>query len=170
MKARCPHCGGAYDFEHACLDNDLRAMLECASRLGRNYGIVAEYLELFEGVRPSRPKKMRRLIEEVESLLQKKAFTVRRETYRISTEGICASLREVCNRSPRGLRNHNYLKAVMKGVAESEEQSRLVEADRTHRVKEERIRSGARDAGGHASNNSAVGGLVKEILEGKEMK
>jgi len=170
MKARCPHCGGAYDFEHACLDVDLRAMLQCASRLGRNYGIVAEYLELFEGVRPSKPKKMRRLIEEIESLFQRKTFTIRRETYRISTEGICASLREVCNRSPRGLRNHNYLKAVMKSVAEAEEQGGLREADRTHRAREERIRSGARDAGGHAPDNPAVSGLVREILEGKEVK
>jgi len=104
VKVRCPKCGDTFETE------DLNSR---GTELDRLFN---EYLDLFRPRRESKPpsgEKRLRLQREIINLFRSGAFIYYGRPYPVSTDEIKAALKEVCNREPIGLVNHNYLKKVM---------------------------------------------------------
>lgn len=152
------------------MDEELREMIMMLPRFGGYQKLAMEYCELF-GVTPMRinTKKMARLLGQVATFLEKEAFEWERKTYRISKRGVAEALNLTCNkRFDAPLRNHNYLKTVMKAISEREERERSVEGEKELRKKEERIRGGVREEAPGVSlkefkKRQGINSLVDEI-------
>jgi len=116
VKVKCPKCGEEFRLP-ATFPNPSGYPSDSLAEL------VWEYLDLFRPRRKSMPpsgKKRARLQEEVRNLIKCGAFLFYGRPYQVSREEIKAALREVCNREPVGLVNHNYLKKVMISMVEKD--------------------------------------------------
>lgn len=132
------------------MDEELRDIIGLLPKFGGYQKLAMEYVELF-GVTPLRikTKKTLRLLTQVATFLEKEEFDFERKTCRISKRGVAEALNLTCNKHFDGpLRNHNYLKTVMKSISEREQRERSVEGEKQLRKKEERIRGGVREEPG----------------------
>jgi len=108
MKVKCPKCGAVFAAEAPRDQVD---------------PLVNEYLDLFRPRRESKPpsgEKRLRLLRELTGLFHRGAFVYYGREYPVSVDQVRAALREVCNREPVGLVNHNYLKKVMISMVEKD--------------------------------------------------
>lgn len=146
MKCRCPHCRLDFELEHVLADNDIVAAIKLVSSFGRHSNLVWAYLELF-GTGPIflKRKKVRVLLEEMKILYDAESFSFERKRYNISKIGIAEALNIVVHRNfTSRLANHNYLKQVMIGIAEKEENVKSKQDEKSLRQKEAGLRSGIR--------------------------
>ncbi|MFQ5901490.1 MAG: hypothetical protein ACE5IH_08040 [Thermodesulfobacteriota bacterium] len=145
MKVKCPTCWFAFDIWEAIREEALLEAVKMQSTFGQHSRLVLEYTELFNAVRPIKALKLHRILSEVKSLWVSGKFSLQKRTYRISQAGIVEALKIMCNKhfeSP--LQNHNYLKKIMIGIAEKEENERSIRVERELREKEDRLRKGLR--------------------------
>lgn len=111
---KCPNCGAVLDPAQLREESELK---DLEGWFLRDWPLVAEYLDLFR-VRPDAPmatKKRLRLAKEIQEIWKGGYFEFDGQKYWIDEAQLRAALRAVCNRELRGLRNHNYLKIVLKG-------------------------------------------------------
>ncbi|MBI4714421.1 MAG: hypothetical protein HY760_00480 [Nitrospirae bacterium] len=108
------------DLERASSDAHFHFLIRTLGRLGARAALATEYVDGFRTKKSAAlsAKKLRRLLEEVEALLKTGTFTYDNREYKTTPEAIEEALREVCNRDLLGLKNHNYLKQVIRGVIE----------------------------------------------------
>jgi hypothetical protein len=128
------------------LDGDLRAIIAMSDQFCRHRALVWAYVELF-GVTPLRAKakKTRILLEAVKKLFDAGGFSYQKRLYRISIEGIAEALNIIVHRHfADGLDSHNYLKKIMIGIAEKEEQAAGRAAEKQLRKREDALLSGVR--------------------------
>jgi len=112
----CPHCYSRIDLLQALAEDDARDLAVILAGFGEHRGVVLAYLELF---RPQPESVMRvatllKLAREINALWQHQAYKFGRETYRIERAQIVESLHEAVKAQPAALKNHNYLKQIMR--------------------------------------------------------
>lgn len=112
MKLLCPHCQKQIDLDFLFQSDALERY-----QFGSDWPLVLEYLDLFKARQdgPMAAKKRLRLIREVWEIWSTGRFAFDGQEYQASPAQIRAALKAVCNRELSGLRNHNYLKIVLKG-------------------------------------------------------
>ena len=148
MKIRCPACGNDFDLDQAVKDRDLEALVQLAAGFGAEWPLVSEYLDAFRTaggyartMRPLAVKKRLRLAREVLAMWDSGKFAIGGRWYVVGRQEFKEALAEVANRELTGLKNHNYLKQVLKAAAEKTSQRR----ERELREREGRMMAG-RDA------------------------
>lgn len=112
MKFNCPHCQKQIDLDFLFQSDALERY-----QFGSDWPLVLEYLDLFR-VHPEgrmAAKKQLRLLGELWKFWSTGRFAFDGQEHQASPAQIRAALRAVCNRELIGLRNHNYLKIVLKG-------------------------------------------------------
>lgn len=147
MKFHCPHCRRESDYEDIQMDADLLAIIKMQPAFGKYHHLAWAYCELF-GIVPlkTKRKKLRLLLEEMKALFQAEEFAYQKKRYRISQAGIAEALNVMVHKhweSP--LENHNYLKKIMIGIAETAAKNESKEGERDLRKKEAGLMSGSRD-------------------------
>lgn len=140
MKLRCPACGADIDLAAAARDRDLAALVQVAAGFGADWPLVSEYLDDFCLARPMRAAKRLRLAREVAAMWADGRFCLGGRWYTVGREEFRQALVAVANRELRGLKNHNYLKQVLRAAAEKTGQRR----EREQREKEARLAAGQR--------------------------
>jgi len=141
MKVRCPACGADIDLTAAARDRDLAALVREAARFGADWPLVSEYLDAFAGPRLMRAAKRLRLVREVGALWADGRFSIGGRWYTVGRPEFREALAAVANRELSGLKNHNYLKQVLKAAAEKTGQRR----ERELRDREGRLAAGRRE-------------------------
>ena len=139
VKLTCPVCGAEIGLDQAGQAAELMALGRAAAAYGEDWDLVSEYLDLFRA-RPGGPlllKKRLRLAREVWELWGG-SLEFDGRSYRISREEVREGLRQVCNRAPQALTNHNYLKKILVGLAQGESRK----AERERRGREESLLAG----------------------------
>ena len=123
MNFKCPQCGYKCNYNEIKADEDLTAIIKLIPVFGKSSSLAWAYAELFGAtVHKTRVKKLRLLLEEMAGLFQTGAFRYQKKAYRISRGGIADALHIVTHKHfETRLENHNYLKKVMIGIAEQEE-------------------------------------------------
>jgi len=118
MKLRCPECGAKIDFDQAEQAGVLAEVKEYAERFGTAYTLVSEYLDGFRsGPKGALADKKRlRLLTEVWQVWISCQFSFGGQVYQTSQRELRLALRQVANRQMTDLRNHNYLKQVLRGL------------------------------------------------------
>lgn len=111
MKFDCPHCQKQIDLDFLFQSDALEKY-----QFGSDWPLVLEYVDLFKAHPEGRmaAKKQLRLLSEVWKLWSTGRFAFDGQEYQVGPAQIRTALRAVCNRELRGLRNHNYLKIVLK--------------------------------------------------------
>lgn len=132
----CPHCWSRIDLLQALAEEDARELAVVLAGFGEHRGLVLSYLELF---RPRPGSVMRvaallKLAREVSTLWQHQAFKFGREAHRIERAQIVEALHEAVKAQPAALKNHNYLKQIMR--------SKLTGMERQERRQEARDEAG----------------------------
>lgn len=138
MMIRCPKCAYRFDFREAQVDDNWRAIIKLLPAFGKHGNLVFEYVRNF-GIDPLRIKsdKVLRLLRQMAKLFESESFEWRKTTKKISKSGIMEALEITVNKNfDIPLENHNYLKKVMKGIAEREEKERGRLAEKKLREKE----------------------------------
>jgi hypothetical protein len=143
MNLKCPACGAKVDLDQAVREADLEALVKAAAAFGPDWQLVSEYLDCFRARVGGALalKKRLRLAREVWEIYHSGRFASGRQWYRVDRPEFLAALVQVCNRHLFDLRNHNYLKQVLKGAAE--ESGRRLEAEL--REREGRLQAGLRE-------------------------
>lgn len=115
MKITCPICQSRYDLEEAATTAALREMVALASKFGRTWGLVEEYVDTFRTSQwgSISLKKRVRLLQELARLWQSAEFEYNGKRYRTDHVQIRAALNTVCNSDKWGFKNHNYLKKIL---------------------------------------------------------
>lgn len=165
MKAKCPECGYGLDFQQIQIEKEWRTIINLLPAFSGHGRLVFEYLEKF-GVKPiyNNTKKLCRLLEEMANLFSYGKFTHQKKDYYISIGGMVAALQTVCNRNfSSPLTNHNYLWVVMVAAAEMEAKEQGQKSERELKMKEERLREGARPAADPEKNLTGVREILKNI-------
>lgn len=119
FKGICPRCNAPIDLEQAARDQAGRELLREITTLGPLASLVLEYVESFKP-RPDAhlaPAKALRIVREVRAILTDGEITFDGRRTRVSHEQMDAALREMSARSLIALKNHNYLKQVLLGMA-----------------------------------------------------
>ncbi len=141
-KKPCPWCGKEIDMDELLLDDDLRSIVRQAAAFGPYGTAVWAYLELF-GAAPlaRRRKKLLLLLADMKRLFDTERFTFQKVEYAISRAGIAHALETTARRAfADRLENHNYLKKIMVGVAETEGAAKSKRDETALRDREERMR------------------------------
>lgn len=135
MKLRCPACGAEIDFDQAVRGQETEALARAAALFGADWEMVSEYVDAFRQRRDAALalKKRLRLLREVWEIWRSGQFDYDGAGYQVGKDEIRAALAQVNNRELQGLKNHNYLKQILKGAAR--EYSRRSEAARLEREK-----------------------------------
>ncbi len=139
----CPHCRRESDYGDIQMDADLMAIIKMTPVFGKNDNLVWAYCELF-GIRPlsSRRKKLRLLLEEMKALFQAEGFFYQKKQYRINQAGIASALSLMTHKHwESNMENHNYLKKIMIGIAETDARTESKEAEKDLRKKEAALMS-----------------------------
>lgn len=173
MKITCPHCGTKIDLAEASADQDYLAIMQIYGTFEPNVApLVWGYVELF-GVLPfgKNLKKLRTLMGDVKKLLDSEAFTYDRQLYHISRKGIVDALNVIIRRHwTSRLKNHNYLKEVMRSAADKEAQTagKQAEGDLYEKEAAAKMRPAADDEIGAISEEQRRDNLkrVGEIMRG----
>lgn len=132
----CPHCYSRIDLLQALAEDDARELAVILAGFGEHRGVVMAYLELF---RPAPDSVMRvatllKLAREVNGLWQRQAFQFGREAYHLERAQIVEALHEAVKAQPSALKNHNYLKQIMR--------SKLTGLERQERRQDARAEAG----------------------------
>ncbi len=149
------------------LDADLRAIIEMSDKFGRHRVLVWAYVELF-GITPLRAKakRVRKLLEEMNTLIENCTYRYQKRRYEISTDGIAEALNIVIHRNfADGLDSHNYLKKVMITISEREARDAGRSAENKLRRREERLQAGQRENTVEPEEQPAGGSLTPEQIE-----
>lgn len=119
MKLRCPACGSEINFEEAARGGEFEALGRAQAAFGADFELISEYLEGFKARRDGRLalKKRLRLLREMWEMWHTCRFQLGGEEYQIGREEFREALAQVANRELSGLKNHNYLKQVLKVAA-----------------------------------------------------
>lgn len=135
MRLRCPACGSEIKWEEAVRGGDLEALGRAQTAFGADFELVNEYLDGFKARRggPLHLKKRLRLLREVWDMWSTGRFTFGGEEYQVGREEFREALAQVANRELVGLKNHNYLKQVLKAAA----RKTSVRLERERREKEQ---------------------------------
>jgi hypothetical protein len=122
MRTTCPACGTVFDTAKA-----KAAPLEELNKLYKAFGleetIAREYTDCFRVSREaanSTPKE-KRLLGELIAMWQGEVFGYKGRDWRTTRERIRDAMLVCCNRQLIGLKNHNYLKAILHKQAENDE-------------------------------------------------
>lgn len=168
MNVNCPYCGKKINIDDILADDDMRAIMRLATAFGPHGPQVWAYIELF-GVVPfsTHRKKLLHLLHDIKRLLEAEQFHYQKVEYQITRAGIAEALATVARRHfADRLENHNYLKKIMIGIAEREEQARGKQAEADLRDREERARR--RGAGTEITEEQRQENLqrVNDIIRG----
>ncbi len=119
MKLKCPLCGASFDLAQAEAGGLLADLARAEAAFGPDWPLVSEYLDGFKARPDGRLalKKRLRLARELWGMWEKGRFCVGGVWYEIGREEFRAALANVANRELTGLKNHNYLKEVLKAAA-----------------------------------------------------
>ncbi len=144
MKLRCPACGSEFDLDRAVKDRDMEELIRRAARFGEDWALISEYLDGFRVRRDGAlsVKKRLRLVREIWEMWSTCRLKWGKEEYLIGRQEFREAMAQVCNRELLGLKNHNYLKQVLKAAAR--QTSIRLEGER--RDREERMGAGWRDS------------------------
>ena len=117
-KLTCPHCGCQSSFHAFQGTEEILEIAKLASRFGRTWDWVREYLDSFRSApeRPLKPARMKILIEELLDFVEKKGFSYDRQFHAVRPDAIFAAMRNVALLNKVGFKNHNYLKKVAMGI------------------------------------------------------
>ncbi|OPX18732.1 MAG: hypothetical protein BZ151_13145 [Desulfobacca sp. 4484_104] len=160
MKLRCPACGSEFDLDQAVKDRDLEELIQRAARFGEDWALISEYLDGFRLRRDGALsiKKRLRLVKEVWEMWSTCRLKWGKEEYLIGRQEFREALTQVCNRELLGLKNHNYLKQVLKAAA----RQTSVRLEKERRDREERLGAGWRDSPSSQSSLSRGAGKGEE--------
>ena len=138
MNFKCPQCGYKCNYNEIKADEDLTAIIKLIPVFGKSSSLVWAYAELFGAtVHKTRVRKLRLILEEIAGLFQSNSFKFHKKVYRISREGIAEALHIVTHKYfETRLESHNYLKKVMIGIAEKEENAAGRKSEEILREKE----------------------------------
>ncbi len=117
MRLRCPECGARLTLAAAERAEAAAAMAAEAAFWGPDFPVVAEYVACFR-TRPGgevQAAKRLRLCREVREMATTGRLRYHGQDWAVRRQDLVAGLRLVANRELVGLRNHNYLKAVVVG-------------------------------------------------------
>ena len=119
MKLRCPACGSDINLDQAVRDRDQEELVRAAARFGTDWQLISEYLDGFRLRKDGALalKKRLRLLKEVWVMWESGRFQMGGQWWLIGREEFKAALADVNNRELLGLKNHNYLKQVLKAAA-----------------------------------------------------
>ncbi len=143
MKLRCPACGADFNLEEAVRGQVMEELVRVAANFGMDWPLVSEYLDLFRLRRDGAlaVKKRLRLLKEVWGMWQTGKFCIGGQWYTVGRQEFRGALAEVNNRELLGLKNHNYLKQVLRAAA----QRTAVRLEKELREKESRLQAGLRE-------------------------
>jgi hypothetical protein len=163
VKLTCPSCGAAIDFDQAVRGTDNEALAKAAALFGADWDLVSEYVDGFRARRDAALpfKKRLRLLREVWEMWRDCRFQFDGQEYVIGREEFKAALAQVSNRELTGLKNHNYLKQVLKAAAR--EYGKRVETQRIEREHQLQAGVGKRE---EEPADPRVPELVKMVLFG----
>lgn len=120
MNIRCPECNSLVDLDRASSDAHFHEIIRVLGKLGAKAKLATEYVDCFRTKRTTAlsSKKYLRILSEAAEILETGKFTYDGRPYQTSTETVLEAVSEVCNRDLISLKNHNYLKQVIRGVIE----------------------------------------------------
>ena len=135
MNIHCPICNSKFGLEQVAHDALLHDLIGLASKFGKHWGLVTEYVACF---RTSvwgtvNLTKQVRILKELWSLFERSEFEYQGKKYRTDTRAIALGITTVVNLEKWGFQNHNYLKKVLlpeaarlsaEGLTAQEEQAR----------------------------------------------
>lgn len=156
-KLTCPHCGCQARLQSFQGNEEILEIAKLASRMGRNWDWVREYLDCFRSSpeRPLKPARMRILVGELLEFVEKRGFYLERKWQSIRPDALFAALRQVALLNKCGFRNHRYLMKVAVG-----ENLKLIQGEEKaqERLAEEAMRRG-RDHDGPEQIKKILGTL-----------
>ena len=164
---RCPYCAKQFDPLETAHDENLKAILAINPTFGKDAPLVWAYVELF-GVVPFRLKarKLRVLTNDMKRLWELGQFAFEKKNYTITRRGIADALHAtVLHPFSTHLTNHNYLKKIMIGIAETEgaEAGKKAERDLYDREADLRRRSPIPTDEESQANLRRVGNILKDL-------
>ena len=126
MKLRCPACGVEGTLDQMTQAADLLALDKAAGLFGADWPLVSEYLDCFRASPEGRLSVKRRLgmLREVWAMWDIGKFCVGGVWYLIGRPEFREALSTTVNQVQPPLRNHNYLKTVLKKAARLTSQRR----------------------------------------------
>ncbi len=175
MKLRCPICQSKFSLEQAVHEEKMHELVELASRFGRNWELVCEYIDCFrQGQYGSVTLKKRvRLLKELWKLFEKNEFEYDGKRYRTDWARTLAGMEIVVSMDNFGFKNHNYLKSVLLKEAEKVSAEGLTAREESRRERERQTTDGrgqttedgeeTMTAEEHKRNLGIVGDLVDQI-------
>jgi hypothetical protein len=143
VKLRCPACGAEFGLDEGTRAAELLELDRAALAFGLDWPLVAEYLDCFRFRRDGALalKKRLRLAREVWAMWSACRFDYGGESYRVRLEDLKEALAQMGNKELLGLKNHNYLKQILRAAAAMT----LKRKEKERLAWEERARGGARE-------------------------
>ncbi|HLP30046.1 MAG TPA: hypothetical protein VK150_01715 [Geothrix sp.] len=171
MKLTCPSCGAVIDFDQAARGTEGEALAKAAALFGADWELASEYVDAFRQRRDAALalKKRLRLLREVWEIWRSGQFDYDGQVYQVGKDEIRAALAQVANRELQGLKNHNYLKQILKASAREFGKQQ----EEARREREHRLQAGRRDVGADpsvcppAEVDPEIPRLVSQSLFGK---
>jgi len=171
MKLSCPVCSSKFTLEQATRELALLELVELASKFGRSWNLVSEYVDCFRPGNYSSVNLVKRirLLRELTGVFERCEFEYDGKKYRTDHARLRQALTTVANLQKWGFKNHNYLKKVLTGDSERISIEGLTAKEETAR--EERRRT---DDGRQRTEDVVPAPEVKErvgrVLQHMEMK
>jgi len=152
----CPRCGNSFVLEDAIKEVEHREIADIAAKFGQSWRLIYEYTDCFrksEYGGMQRSKRLR-LLKETAKLFDTCEFQYEGKRWRTTWPEVLTAVTGICNREKWGLKNHNYLKAILVKTAKRVSAEGMTAAE--EKVRETRLRSAA----------SARQGEEEQFLEG----
>lgn len=114
MKTDCPRCGLHFDTS-ATKKHENDELLAALVPFRFHVDLAIEYLNCFR-VKPDSPvahKKALRILSELVNVWEGELFWYRGRDWRTTRDQVKEAMELCCNRQLFGLKNHNYLKAIL---------------------------------------------------------
>ena len=116
MDIVCPHCGKEFDFEENLKNSANDRILKIYCAFGENIRLSAAYMRCFRNHEhvPLRESRHLRLLEEVFEISRTGVFHSGGKKYVVHGKRVLEAMKIICEKNLSGLKNHNYLKAILK--------------------------------------------------------
>ncbi len=155
-KLTCPACGCQRPFQSFGIQQDILDLAKIASKFGKQWVWVSEYLCSFQSEvdKPLKPKRIVILSEELLEMIDKRGFNLDHKWHVIRPDALFAAIRQTALLNKRGFKSHRYMMKISIDL-----NLRLIQAeekDQAERAQEAMSRG--RDPGGPQR--------IKELIKG----
>ena len=156
----CPRCGNSFVLEDAIKEVEQRELADIAAKFGQSWRLIYEYTDCFrksEYGGMQRSKRLR-LLKETAKLFDTCEFLYEGRRWRTTWPEVIGAITEICNREKWGLKNHNYLKAILVKTAKRVSAEGMTAAEESEREQGRLAR--------HSSGGKESRGERDQFLEG----